>query len=150
MRKNTSLPLRTLSLAFAMAACLGAAACSEPDGGPADETEGEAVNSQSAALINDGGPGAEGGACKVTEGPYTGSSGTYDSDGWCCFDTVCVECSTSTGGSRCSDAVQSPGTTNPGPIVMNPGPIVWNPGPIVWNPGPIVWNPGGGGVILSP
>jgi hypothetical protein len=85
----------------------------------------------------------------VTEGPYSGSSGTYDSDGWCCFSNVCVECSTSTGGSRCSDVVTSPANTNPGPIVMNPGPIVWNPGPIVWNPGPIVWNPGGG-VILSP
>ncbi len=145
MRTNTSLFLRALTLALAFTTALGAAACNEPDdGAPTDEAAGgEAVGSQSEALINDGGPGAEGGACKVTGGPYTGSSGKYDSDGWCCFSNVCVECTTSTGDSRCSDALQTPPVGTPGPIVVNPGPIVYNPGPIVWTPI-------GGGVFFSP
>jgi len=46
----------------------------------------------------------EGAACKVTKGTYTGKSGKYDADGWCCFSTstqnICVECT----GNRCEDA----------------------------------------------
>jgi hypothetical protein len=129
-----------------MGACLGAAACNEADDGTVDETQGEAVGAQSAALFNNGGF-TEGGACKVTAGPYAGSSGKYDADGWCCFGNVCAECTTSDGGSRCSDAAANTGGSFPGTIVTNPGPIVVSPMPVV-TPGPIVWTPIGGNVFF--
>jgi hypothetical protein len=68
------------------------------------------------ALI--GGGVTVGAACKVTGGPHTGKTGTYDSDGWCCFRTttsdVCVECA----GDRCSSTA---GTVRRPSIQINPG-----------------------------
>lgn len=144
MQMNAGLPLRALSLAFAMVACLGTAACSEADDGSTDETAGEAVDAQSAALIDNGGGFTEGGGCKVTSGTYSGSTGTYDEDGWCCFGLVCVECTDANGGSRCSDAATNTGGTFPGTIFTNPGPVVVFPTPPVANP----WTPIGGGIFF--
>ena len=81
---------------LALGLCLGTAACI---GGPkdgADEVPGATppgiVQVERAALKATGGLGAKGDRCSVTAGPYTGKSGTYDEDGWCCLSNVCVEC----------------------------------------------------------
>jgi hypothetical protein len=86
-----------LTRATLVALCFTAFAC----GG----TENE--ESENAALINNGGGLNEtGGGCTVNEGPHAGMKGTYDADGWCCAELTCVECTTPTGGSRCTSNAQ--------------------------------------------
>lgn len=89
-----------LLLGLSLAAC-GAV----DDGGVFDESAhgDEVVATESAELINNGGLGAEGGACTVTDGVYKGKKGKYDEDGWCCFSNVCVECA----GNRCKNGLMA-------------------------------------------
>lgn len=96
---------RAWRCAIGLTLSMGLAACGAVDSGGAFEEGAEggddvaATATESAPLINNGGLGVTGGGCTVTDGIYTGKSGKYDEDGWCCFSNVCVDCA----GNRCKD-----------------------------------------------
>lgn len=124
--KRPSTP-RVWHYAIGITLSLGLAACGAVDtGGTFDEAaqgdEGaEAVATESAELINNGGLGATGGACTVTAGKYKGKKGKYDADGWCCFSNVCVECA----GNRCKNGVLA--TYNDAIVIGNAATITLSP-----------------------